>query len=129
MKPRMVGFTLIEVLACVMVLTMGLISACGLTLYGLRLVAKSRAQTLALATATAVLVDPSPLSTDPSLSPNGASTSGYLNGLWVVRTEVDPVILDGSAKLRSVTVNVDVYNGQNGDAVLSMNRRLLRRTP
>jgi prepilin-type N-terminal cleavage/methylation domain-containing protein len=129
MKLRPAGFTLIEVLACVMVLTMGLISACGLALYGLRLVAKSRAQTLALATATAVLADPSPLSTDPSLSPNGASTSGYLNGLWVVRTEVDPVILDGSARLCSVTVNVDVYNGQNGDAVLSMNRRLLRRTP
>ena len=59
------GFTLIEVLVCVMVLTLGLTSAAGLMYYAIHLVRTSHGQTIGMATAMTALADPSPLSTDP----------------------------------------------------------------
>lgn len=124
------AFTLVEVLACTMVLGMGLLAACALVMYGYHLVDRARKQTIGMATAMSVLVDPTPLATDPTLSPNGATTTGYLNRLWVERREVDPMPLDGAAaKLISVTVNVDVYDTANGELVVSMSRRLIRQQP
>jgi len=121
------GFTLIEVMACLLVLSLGLMSACGLILYGLRLVRISHGRTIGMATAMTVMANPTPLATDPTLTPNGTTTSGYLNGLWVVRTESAPTALDGTGNsLKSVTVTVDVYEATNGECVASFTRRLTK---
>ena len=130
MTHRSTGFTLIEVLACLLVLTLGLTSACGLVFYGLRLVRNAHGKTIGMMTALTVLVDPMPLKTDPTLSPSGPTTSGYLNGLWVVRTESasTPIVGVGGV-LVAVTVTVDVYEASNGTCYASLSRRLTKRTP
>lgn len=123
------GFTLIEVMACLLVIALGLTAAAGLMFYGLHLVRTAHGKTIGMATAMTVLADPSPLKTDPSLTPSGPATSGYLNGLWVVRTESGETSLDTTNKLVAVTVNVDVYGGGNGECYASVTRRLIRRKP
>lgn len=121
------GFTLIEVMACLLVLSLGLLSACGLILYGLRLVRIAHGRTIGMATAMTIMANPTPLATDPTLTPNGSTTTGYLNGLWVVRTESAPTPLDGAGNsLKSVTVTVDVYEASNGECVASFTRRLTK---
>jgi prepilin-type N-terminal cleavage/methylation domain-containing protein len=127
---REAGFTLIEVMACVLVLSLGLTAACGLTLYGLHLARSAHGRTIGLATAMTVLNDPSPLQTDPSMSPNAPSSSGYLNGLWVVRTESAPAPVDGGVgKHVAVTVSVDVFEVANGENFASVTRRIIRHIP
>ncbi len=124
------GFTFIEVMASVLVLAMGLTAACGLILYGLHLARTAHGRTIGMATAMSVLNDTTPLPTDPSQSPDAPTTSGYLNGLWVVRTETNEMPLDGpAAKLVTVTVNVDVFEAANGECYASASRRLIRRKP
>jgi len=130
MRQRRSGFTLIEVLACLLVLTLGLTAACGLVFYGLRLVRNAHGKTIGMTTALTVLVDPTPLRTDPTLSPSGPTTSGYLNGLWVVRTESAATPIDGiGGVLVAVTVTVDVYEASNGACYASLSRRLTKRMP
>lgn len=119
------GFTLVEVMACLLVLTVGLTTAAGLIFYAMHLVRASHGQSIGMATAMTALADPSPLSTDPSLSPSGATTSGYLNGLWVERRESDEISLGGNDA--SVLVSVDVYDGNGGTCYASVTRRLLKK--
>jgi len=122
------GFTLIEVMACVMILAMALTAACGLILYGLHLARSAHGRHIGMATALTVLHDASPIPTDPSLSPAGATTAGYLNGLWVVRSESAATPLDGAGgRLVAVDVDVDVFVAENGGCVASLHRRLIRK--
>lgn len=130
MRRNRIAFTLIEVLASVLVLTLGFVSACGLIVYGLRLARISHGQTIGMATAMTVLIDPTPLRTDPSMTPNAGTSSGYLNGLWVVRTESAETALDGDiGKVVAVTVHVDVYEVAQGECFASVTRRLIRQKP
>ncbi len=124
------GFTLIEVMACTLILAMALTAACGLILYGLHLVRSAHGRTVGMATAMSVIADPSPLQTDPSMSPNAPTSSGYLNGLWVVRTESEETPLDGAiGTLVAVTVTVDVSEANNGEVFVCTSRRMIRRKP
>ena len=130
------AFTLIEVMACVLVLGLGLLAATALIFYGLRLARGAQGKSLGMATAMTVLSDPKPLATDPTLSPSANAkktsddTSGYLNGLWVVRKETDAVALDGATGKRfAVTVTVDVYEADGGAPCASANRRIIKRLP
>lgn len=123
------AYTLIEVLAGVLVLSLGLFSACAMTLYGLSLSRSAHARTMGMATALTVLADPTPLATDVALSASGAATVGFLNGLWVERTETDPTALDNSGKLVAVTVVVNVYDLSGGTNVASANRRMIKVLP
>lgn len=125
-RPRR-GFTLLEVMASVLVLTIALTAACGLILYGLHLVRSAHGRSVGMATAMSVLEDPSPLRTDPTLSPAGPASSGYLNGLWVVRSESDEVPLDGTGRLVAVSVQVDVYGTAYGEVFASLSARVVRR--
>jgi prepilin-type N-terminal cleavage/methylation domain-containing protein len=118
------AFTLIEVMACVLVLGMGLLAATALIFYGLRLARLAQAKSLGMATAMTVLADPKPLPTDPTESPDGA-TPGYLNGLWVERQEKDAVTID--ADHEAVTIIVDVFESSRGTPCASVNRRIIRR--
>ncbi len=124
------AFTFVEVMACVLILTLSLLAAVGLILFGLHLARSAHGKSIGMATAMTALADPSPLRTDPSQTPSGANTQGYLNGLWVVRSESNPVLLpDPSGKMAVVTVVVDVYDGADGTCVASVNRRMVRRLP
>ena len=128
MSRRRSGFSLIEVLACVLMLGMALLAATSLLLYGLQLARVARGKSMGMATALAVLYDSAPIATDAAATPAGATTQGWLNGLWVVRSESDETVLDG-AKLVAVTVHVDVYEGENGYCYASVSGRMLRRKP
>jgi Tfp pilus assembly protein PilV len=128
MSRHRVGFSLIEVLACVLMLGMALLAATSLLLYGLQLARVARGKSMGMATALAVLYDPAPIATDAAATPAGATTQGWLNGLWVVRSESDETVLDG-AKLVAVTVHVDAYEGENGQCYASVSGRMLRRKP
>lgn len=119
------GFTLVEVMASLLVLTVGLTTAAGLMFYAMHLVRASHGQTIGMATAMTILADPSPLSTDPLLTPNGATTSGYLNGLWVERRESDEISLGRTDA--SVLVNIDVYDANGGTCLVSVNRRMIKK--
>lgn len=129
MKRTHSAFTLIEVLACVLILTLGLAAATGLVFLGIRLAGSAHARSIGMATALTVLVDPSPLQpADPAWSVTGSSASGYLNGLWVERT-AGPAVPAGApgSGLQAVTVTVDVFELQNGRKCASVTRRLLVR--
>jgi len=123
------GFTLVEVLACVLILTLGLAAATSLMFYGLRLAAKAHAKSIGMATALSVLVDPAPLQpANPLWSVSGNTVTGYLNGLWVQRTAGPAIPLgDAGSGLQAVTVTVSVYDAQNGRETASVIRRLIIR--
>jgi len=121
------AFTLIEVMACVLILTLGLAAATGLVFFGIRLASSAHAKSIGMATALTVLVDPTPLQpANPAWSVTGSTASGYLNGLWVERTAGRPVAVGSAASgLQAVTVTVDVFELQNGRKFASVTRRLL----
>ena len=125
MIKKRLAFTLIEVLASVLILTLGLTSACALILYGFHHVRSAHGRSIGMATAMTVLIDSTPLRTDPTLTPAGPTSSGYLNGLWVVRSESDGVFI--AIGLIAVTVTVDVFETTNGECFASTTRRLIRR--
>ena len=129
MKPRRSAFTMIEVLASVFILSVGLCSAIGLMLYGLQLAKISMARATALATAMSVAVDATPLQpTDPlwSVSVPG-TTAGYLNGYYVKRIEKGSIAI--APKITAADVSVDVYETFRGRLVASYNQRVVRETP
>lgn len=130
MKRSSGGYTLIEVLASVLVLGIALMAAAGMLLYGLAMARTALGRSIGMATARSVLADATPLPTDAALSPHGPTASGYLNGLWVERKESRPTPLEGiGGSLVAVTVSVDVFEASGGRCVASASRRVLRRLP
>lgn len=141
------GFTMIEVLATLLVVSLGLTAAIGLFGYGLKLSVEAQARASALATAATVLHDPTPL-LDPDLAGDwtagtydfdadrGSATSqGLINGWFVQRresTSVDDIIahrvVAGAQVVyaRSVHVEVDVYDAQGSRLLASLDRRFVR---
>ena len=80
------GFTLIEVLAALIVLTLGMLSAIGLVVYGVQLAQLSIGRTTGMATAMSVAIDARPLPPpDPLWTQSGSMTTGYINGFWIER--------------------------------------------
>lgn len=128
MSPRR-AFTLIEVLASLLIITTGMLAVVGMIAFGIRQASRGQASATAMATALTVLEDPAPLgATDWTRT--GGNAQGYLNGYYVVRA------VDSSASAASLTGNglaseairVDVYESSGGAAVASMStRRLARR--
>ncbi len=120
------GFTLIEVLAALVTLTLGLLSAVGLVVYGIHLAQLSIGRTTGMATALSVAVDPRPLlPPDPLWTASGTKVAGYLNGFWVEREEAEGLAMGPG--LVSVTVHVDVYATMRGRALASVSTRVVRR--
>jgi prepilin-type N-terminal cleavage/methylation domain-containing protein len=122
------AFTLIEVLAALIVLSLGLASAIGLVMYGMQLSRVSISRATGLATALTVAVDPQPLyrGTDPWITANGVR-KGWVNGYWVEREEVDRRVI--TPGVESCAVHVDVYDTNLGQCVASYTERVVKQAP
>jgi hypothetical protein len=141
-RPPAPGFTLVEVIAILLVVVLGLFSVTGLFLYGLRLANRAQAGSTAMATAMSLAVDDAPLldatgqwsrtSSYDLDDLNGSATArGYVNGYFVMRSEsaVAADILAGTVGdvgSRSVRVEVDVYDNQGGELLASYTTRFVR---
>jgi prepilin-type N-terminal cleavage/methylation domain-containing protein len=129
MSGRAHGFTFIEVLACLLVVSVGLAAAVSLTMYATVIGTRAQAKSTAMATALSVTFDPAPLmhaSSQAQWHDGGAvgTTQGWVNGYYVMRVETL-----GSAPIggfASDPVSVDVYDGFRGNLVASYTTRLLR---
>ncbi|MBN8525497.1 MAG: hypothetical protein J0M02_09185 [Planctomycetes bacterium] len=136
-RPVAGGFTMLEVLASILVLTISFGAAIGMVLYGIQIAKQSMGRATALATAMTVAVDEHPLQPlDGTPSWTVAvpgTTSGYLNGYYVLRTEGTPVVLAtdgaGAALITAADVQVDVFETNQGRPLASYNQRLIRQVP
>ena len=133
------AFTLLEIVATLLLLAFGLVAVIGLVQYANRLSAESQTRATALATAQTVLLDPEPsgLVADDGSDSNGDgwyldgafsswpfTVRGYINGYYVDRTEDAGAVAD--SEHRWVWVTVRVFSG--GEEVTQLKRRMLRRT-
>lgn len=122
------GFTLVETLACLLVLSLGFAAAIVLVAYGLQTVRLSLARSMGMATALTIAADPTPLLPDGvALGSAAGVTRGRINGLWVERREEAGELLANG--LRSHLVRVEVYESGDGRRICSYQERLLRRGP
>lgn len=122
------GFTFIEVLATILVLAIGLVSAVALTRYGVRLAREAQATALAEPTARSLLADTAPLGVPAGdFASAGASTwEGYVNSLWCRRTVSDKSVTNG---LTFATVTVEVFWSGEGERSLTLRERMLFHAP
>lgn len=125
---RRQGFTLIEVLAALIILSLGMASAIGMVMYGVQVLKLSIGRASGMATAMSVAVDASPLRlADDPWTTTGGTTKGYMNGYWVERVETDTRALAGG--MQSAVVHVDVFETARGRCVASYSERIIRQTP
>lgn len=139
---RRSGFTFVEVLAVLLVVTIGIGGVVALVMYGARKSSRAQAAAIAMATAVSVAHDPTPavaLDWTPASiamdadNPEPAESRGYVNGLYVVRTEssvaadiVARSAVDGRVHARSVLVEVRISEAMLGDPVASYAMRFVR---
>lgn len=145
---RMAGFTMFEVLAMLLVISMGLLAAIGLFVHANRLAARAEGQLTGMATAMSIAYDSQPFFRDATLaaqagwtappplstSPYSHSAAGFVNGYYVTRRETSAAadIVAGAAgavEARTVRVDVDVFESQGGTRVASFSTRLVRVKP
>lgn len=148
MKSGRSAFTLFEVLAMLLVVSMGLLAAIGLFIHANRLAARAEGQLTGMATAMSIAYDPQPFFRNPELaaqagwtappslsaSPYSHDAAGFVNGYYVTRREASAAadIVAGGAgavEARSVRVDVEVFESQGGTRVASFSTRLLRVKP
>lgn len=135
------AFTYIEVLAGVLILAVGMLAIIGLVIFGQRLATRAQAQATGLATAMSIAVDPSPLAASGDW--NGAAwsrssydltssgsiscqTSGWVNGLYVVRTESSAAADIVGPGVRSAQVEVLVREATGGQLAAAYTTRIMR---
>lgn len=125
-EARCRGLTLVEVLASLLVLSMGMLSAIAVARYGVSLTREAIASNLAGPTAASVMCNArqDELGSAGVLdwTRAGSTWTGYVNGLYVKRTISDPVDpTDPANPLKNLgmkfrTITVDVYwNAESGD--------------
>ena len=120
-----VGMTFLEIIASLLVLTVGMSAVIGLTMYGLRQAGQVQAQGTALATAVTMFHDPAPIGWSLVASTGGVE-EGWLNGYFVRRRRDGIEAVPGD--LQSVAIQVDVYTDHGGTdtrPVASMGGRIL----
>jgi len=123
------GFSFVEILACLLVLTLGVTAAVGMVMYGVMIAARAQGRATGMSTAMSVAYDPTPLlpsgATWTSAAGSGEA-SGYINNVYVVRHETassDMTLPDGFV---SSVVSVDVYDTFRGHPITSFSTRVLR---
>ncbi len=135
------AFTYIEVLAGVLILAVGMFAIIGLVIYGQRLATRAQAQATGMSTAMSVAFDPAPLAAsgdwNASLWTRGAydltstggiacETKGWINGLYVVRTETSAATDIIGPGVRSAQVEVLVREGTTGRVTAAYTTRIMR---
>jgi len=146
------GFTFVEVLACLLVVGLGLASVVAMVYFGIVNAQRAQSGSTAMITAMSVAIDPKPYvfndvapswtgsgpySMDDTANALSESTQGYVNGYFVHRSETTgPTDIIATAPpsaggaqvvyMRSVLVKVDVYTLLNGAIVASYNTRFIR---
>jgi hypothetical protein len=142
------GFTLLEILASLLLAVMGVAAVIGMMRYATRLGVTAQLRMTAVATAETVLNDPIPAgrTADPgdadkdgwygsgTLAVTAAATYdfsvyGWIDGYYVVRQESSNAVdrIDDASRWSTVTVHV--YAGQEDEHLTSIRRRVLRRIP
>jgi hypothetical protein len=131
------GFTFIEVISCLLVLSLGIAATVSLTYYAMILSSGAQAKATGMATALTVAIDPAPLMhTSSQAQWQGGSagiavtgvgtTTGWLNGYYVVRVEAAGTTPD--AGFSNDPVSVDVYDGVRGRLVASYTTWVMRQS-
>jgi hypothetical protein len=141
------AFTLLEILATLLLLAMGVTAVIGMMRYATRLSTTAQLRAIACPIAQTVLNDPTPdgLTPDvgdadkdgwygpgaiaaPAAGNYSFTVNGWLNGYYLVREEssLSADVIDRS--VRWATVSVYVYAGREGEYLTSLRRRILRRT-
>lgn len=136
------AFTLLEVLATLFILALGMLATIGLIRFGIRLAERSQAQATGMATATTALYDRSPGGRAPGTGgwvvtastgtpgPGAAyseTMQGRLNGYFVRRTEASLADDEIDARSRWASVDVAVWTGEAGEEITRLKGRLMRR--
>jgi len=129
MSRTTIGFTFIEVLACLLVVSLGVAAAVGLTYYALLMGARAQGKATGMATALTVAIDPTPLMHSKATTlwkSDGAigTTTGWINGLYVVRTENAGI--QPAQGFANDPVSVDVYDGIRGNLITSYSTWVMR---
>jgi prepilin-type N-terminal cleavage/methylation domain-containing protein len=126
------GFTFIEVLACLLVVSLGIAAVVSLTLYAEIMSERAQAKSTAMSTALAVAIDPSPLlhvnaskQWTTSINKGSITSTGWINGYYVVRVESQALGSTPCAGFSSNPVSVDVYGGVRGTLVASYTTRIM----
>jgi Tfp pilus assembly protein PilV len=145
------GFTFIEVICILLVISIGLMGAIGLVYRGLIVAEKAQGNCTGMVTAMVVANDAQPMLpadmqaswTYSSYNFNdltntlSATSSGFVNGYYVTRVEttaptdiiaVTPpsAVPPNTVYARSVSVAVDVYGTLGGTRISSFNTRVVR---
>lgn len=122
------AFTMIEVLASVLILMVGMLAVVGMVAFALKQASRAQAAATAMATALTVVDDPTPL-LRADWSVVGSTAQGYLNGYYVRRTEsASGTSSDLKANgLISIAIQVDVYESVDGLPVASLTTRRMAR--
>jgi Tfp pilus assembly protein PilV len=126
-RPGRRGLTFIEVVACLLLVSIGVLGVIGILQYGTSLADRAQAASTAMATAEAVLADANPLGmADRTVT--GTTVTGFLNGYFVRRAATSEA-LSGGSPLRPVTVTVEVALPSNGEVVATLRSRQLEVVP
>jgi Tfp pilus assembly protein PilV len=139
------GFTFIEVICIVLVVSIGLMGSIGLVYRGLTLAEKAQGNCTGMITAMVVANDPQPYlsatmqpswtqgtySFDDTTSNLSATSSGFVNGYYVTRVETtnpSDIIAKTTTnvQVRSVCVAVDVFGSLDSNLICSYNTRFVR---
>lgn len=148
MNTQLKGFTLFEVLAMLLVLSIGLFAVVGLFIHALQTASRVQGQQIGMATAISIAYDSQPFIRDASASaestwsappplsttPFSYTAKGFVNGFYVVRRETsmpDDILsgIPGSIDARSVLVDVSVFETLGGRQVASFATRMVRIRP
>lgn len=128
--PSRTGFTLIEIIACLLTFTIGALAVIGLTMYGISLAGRAQAGSTGMETARSLVADAQPLGLR-NRTVNGNVVSGNLNGYFVRRTVdfASGVSAGASPRLRVATITGEVFLSDSGTHVATLRQRRLVLVP
>ncbi len=127
--PSRCGFSFVEILACLIVLVLGITSAVSLVMYGVLLAARAQGKATGMATAMSIAADATPLLPENRTwngTKGSGEASGYINNYFVVRHEVPSSDMNLPIGFVSSVVTVDVYDTFQGHPITSYTTRVLR---
>lgn len=120
------GITLIETIACLLLLAIGCVAVLGLVLYGIALSERAQQAATGMQTARTILVDPAPIGL-VGRSVSGDTISGYINGYFVRRTSAVEADLSATGNAIGIaTITAEVFHARNGTLVATLKERQVR---